>query len=123
AVLAYVTTRQLVPGHQALGLLAVAPVVVPGVVLAVGLFVAYTRPPFVLYGTLAILFVAYLTKEMPVGYAQSDTTFKTIHPELEDAARILGAGRMRVLALITAPLARSGIIATWCFVFIGVLRE
>ena len=123
AVLAYVTTRRLVPGHQALGLLAVAPVVVPGVVLAVGLFVAYTRPPFVLYGTLAILFVAYLTKEMPVGYAQCDTTFKTIHPELEDAARILGAGRMRVLGLITAPLARSGIIATWCFVFIGVLRE
>ena len=24
---------------------------------------------------------------------------------------------------ITAPLARSGIIATWCFVFIGVIRE
>jgi iron(III) transport system permease protein len=123
AVLAYVTTRRLVPGHRLLGLLAVAPVVIPGVVLAVGLFVAYTRPPFVLYGTLAILFVAYLTKEMPVGYAQSETTFKTIHPELEDAARILGAGRLRVLGQITAPLARSGIIATWCFVFIGVLRE
>jgi iron(III) transport system permease protein len=28
-----------------------------------------------------------------------------------------------VLREITAPLARSGIIATWCFVFIGVIRE
>ena len=71
----------------------------------------------------AILFVAYLTKEMPVGYAQSDATFRGIPPELEDAGRILGAGRLRVLRDVTAPLARSGIIAAWCFIFIGVIRE
>jgi iron(III) transport system permease protein len=122
-LLAYVTNRRLVMGHQVLGFLAVAPVVIPGVVLAVALFVAYTRPPFLLYGTLSILFIAYLTKEMPVGYSQADATMRGIHPELEEAGRILGAGRLRVLGEITAPLARSGIIATWCFVFIGVIRE
>ena len=123
ALLAYITGRGLIAGHQLLGFLALAPIVVPGVVLAVALFIAYTRPPFLLYGTLWILFVAYLTKEMPVGYAQSDATFRGIHPELEEAGRILGAGRLRVLGEITAPLARSGIIAAWCFVFIGVIRE
>ena len=87
------------------------------------LFIAYTRPPLLLYGTLWILFIAYLTKEMPVGYAQSDATFRGIPPELEDAGRILGAGRLRVLRDVTAPLARSGIIAAWCFIFIGVIRE
>jgi len=122
-LLAYVTNRKLVLGHQVLGFLAVSPVVIPGVVLAVALFVAYTRPPFLLYGTLWILFIAYLTKEMPVGYSQADATMRGIHPELEEAGRILGAGRLRVLREITAPLARSGIIATWCFVFIGVIRE
>jgi iron(III) transport system permease protein len=123
AVLAYITSRKIVAGHQVLAFLALAPVVIPGVVLAVGLFIAYTRPPLFLYGTLWILFLAYLTKEMPVGYSQSDATFRGIHPELEEAARILGAGRLRVLADVTAPLARAGIIATWCFVFIGVIRE
>ena len=122
-LLAYVTNRRLIVGHQVLGFLAVSPVVIPGVVLAVALFVAYTRPPFLLYGTLWILFIAYLTKEMPVGYSQADATMRGIHPELEEAGRILGAGRLRVLREITAPLARSGIIATWCFVFIGVIRE
>jgi iron(III) transport system permease protein len=122
-LLAYVTNRRIIVGHQVLAFLAVAPVVIPGVVLAVALFVAYTRPPFLLYGTLWILFLAYLTKEMPVGYSQSDATLRGIHPELEEAGRILGAGRFRVLREITAPLARSGIIATWCFVFIGVIRE
>ena len=122
-LLAYVTNRRLIAGYQVLGFLAIAPVVIPGVVLAVALFVAYTRPPFLLYGTLWILFIAYLTKEMPVGYSQADATMRGIHPELEEAGRILGAGRLRVLREITAPLARSGIIATWCFVFIGVIRE
>lgn len=122
-LLAYAVNRQLIVGHQFLGFLVLAPVVIPGVVLAVALFIAYTRPPLLLYGTLWILFIAYLTKELPVGYSQSDATFRGIHPELEEAGRILGAGRLRVLGEITAPLARSGIIATWCFVFIGVIRE
>jgi len=123
ALLAYITSRRLVLGHRLVGFLALAPVVIPGVVLAVALFIAYTRPPLLLYGTLAILFIAYLTKEMPVGYAQSDATFRGIPPELEDAGRILGAGRLRILRDVTAPLARSGIIAAWCFIFIGVIRE
>jgi iron(III) transport system permease protein len=123
ALLAYVTNRRLIVGHQVLAFLAMAPIVIPGTVLAVALFIAYTRPPFLLYGTLWILFIAYLTKEMPVGYSQSDATFRGIHPELEEAGRILGASRLRVLGEITAPLAKSGIIATWCFIFIGVIRE
>jgi len=123
AVLSYVTSRRLIVGHQLVAFLALAPVVIPGVVLAVGLFIAYTRPPLLLYGTLWILFIAYLTKEMPVGYAQSDATFRAIPPDLEDAGRILGGGRLRVLRDITAPLARSGVIAAWCFIFIGVIRE
>jgi iron(III) transport system permease protein len=123
ALLSYIANRRLVLGHQLVAFLALAPVVIPGVVLAVALFIAYTRPPLVLYGTLWILFVAYLTKEMPVGYAQSDATFRGIPTDLEDAGRILGAGRWRVLRDITAPLARSGIIAAWCFIFIGVIRE
>src|SRR5215831_6517886 len=123
ALLSYVTNRRLVVGHQLVAFLVLAPVVVPGVVLAVGLFIAYTRPPFVLYGTLWILFLAYLTKEMPVGYAQADATFRAIPADLEDAGRVLGAGRLRILKEVTAPLAKSGIIAAWCFIFIGVIRE
>ena len=51
-VIAYVTTRRVVAGSRVLGFLATAPIAVPGIVLGVGLFLSYTRPPFVLYGTL-----------------------------------------------------------------------
>lgn len=123
ALIAYVTNRKLVYGARYLAFFALAPLVIPGIVLAVGLFIAYTRPPVMLYGTIWILFVAYLTKEMPIGFSQAETTFKTIHPELEDASLILGANRLKTLTEVTAPLARSGLIAAWCFIFIGVIRE
>ena len=122
-VLAYVTTRRLIRGHQLLGFLATAPVAVPGIVLGVGLFLSYTRPPFVLYGTLWILLIAFLTISLPSAYQQLQAAFRTVHPELEEASRILGATRLESLWRITAPLLRTGVVATWCFIFIGVMRE
>ena len=122
-VIAYVTTRRVITGSRVLGFLATAPVAVPGIVLGVGLFLSYTRPPFVLYGTLWILLIAFLTINLPSAYQQLQAAFATIHPELEDASRILGATRLQSLRQITAPLLRTGVIATWCFIFIGVMRE
>ena len=122
-LIAYVTHRNLFRGARYLTFFALAPLVIPGIVLAVGLFIVYTRPPLVLYGTIWILFVAFLTKEMPIGFSQAESTFKSIHPELEDASRIIGANRLISLKDITAPLARSGLIAAWSFIFIGVIRE
>src|SRR5712691_2819270 len=73
-VIAYVTTRQAVAGYQALGFLATAPVAIPGIVLGVGLFLSYTRPPFVLYGTLWILLIAFVTISLPAAYQQLQAT-------------------------------------------------
>jgi iron(III) transport system permease protein len=122
-LIAYITNRNLFRGARYLSFFALAPLVIPGIVLAVGLFIAYTRPPLLLYGTIWILFVAFLTKEMPIGFSQAESTFKSIHPELEDASRIIGANRLTTLKDVTAPLARSGLIAAWSFIFIGVIRE
>jgi iron(III) transport system permease protein len=122
-VVGYVTSRRLFAGHRILGFLATAPVAIPGIVLGVGLFQSYTRPPIVLYGTLWILLLAFLTIELPAGYQQVQAAFRGLHPELEEASRVFGATRLRSLWQITAPLLRASVIATWCFIFIGVIRE
>jgi iron(III) transport system permease protein len=122
-IIAYLSVRRLVWGHRYLSFLATAPVAIPGIVLAVGLFLSYTHPPLLLYGTLGIIFLAYVTKEIPVGYQQIGASLKAVHPELEDAGRIFGATRLRTLADITAPLIRNGVVATWILIFIGSIRE
>jgi iron(III) transport system permease protein len=122
-VSAFLAARRVVPGAALLGALASAPAAIPGIVLGVGLFLAYTRPPFVLYGSLAILLLAFVTIELPAAYQQLRSALAGLHPELEEAGRILGASRGRALWQITTPLLGSSVIATWCFIFIGAIRE
>jgi iron(III) transport system permease protein len=122
-VISYLTARAAVRGHRVLGFLATAPIAIPGIVLGVGLFLAYTRGPIVLYGTLWILLLAYLTIELPAAYQQLQSSFRALAPELEEASRILGASRLKTLRTITAPLLGPSLIATWCFIFVAVVRE
>ena len=122
-VIAYLTARAAVTGHRVLGFLATAPIAIPGIVLGVGLFLAYTRGPIVLYGTLWILLLAYLTIELPAAYQQLQSSFRALAPELEEASRILGASRLTTLRTITAPLLGPSLVATWCFIFVAVVRE
>ena len=122
-VVSYLTARQAVRGHRTLGFLATAPIAIPGIVLGVGLFLGYTRPPLVLYGTLWVLLIAYITIELPAAYQQLQSAFRAVNPELEDASRILGATRLQALAHITAPLLRTNVLATWCFIFVSTVRE
>jgi iron(III) transport system permease protein len=122
-IASFLATRRMVWGARWLGFLATAPIAIPGIVLGVGLFLAYTRPPLVLYGTLWILLLAYLTIELPGAYQQLQSAFRSIHPELEEASRILGASRLQALGHIAAPLLGSAVVASWCFIFIGTMRE
>ncbi len=122
-VVSYLVTRQSLPGARYLGVLATAPVAIPGIVLGVALFLSYANPTFQLYGTIWILLIAFMTIEMPAGYQQMSSAFQGVHPELEEAGRILGASRLKTLWDITAPLLRTSVVAAWCFVFVGTIRE
>lgn len=123
ALIAYISQRRLVRGSQYLGFLATAPLAIPGIVLAVGLFAAYTHKPVVLYGTLWILFLAYLTKFLPVAFQTSNAALMSIHPELEESSRILGANRLTVFKDVTVPLFKAGLVASWVLIFMPSLRE
>ncbi len=120
---AYVVSRRLLPAAQILGFLAMAPFVIPGIVLAIGFFAAYARPPIVLYGTAWMLIVAFATRFLPIAYSGIQSALRSIDLELENAARTLGAVQLRTFGRITVPLLRRTILATWLIVFIPSLRE
>jgi iron(III) transport system permease protein len=123
AGIAYIAHRRLLRGARLLGFLATAPLAIPGIVLSIGLFSAYSRPPLLLYGTIWIIFVAYLTKYLPVAYTACHAAMATVHPELEDAARILGASRLVAVKDVTVPLLGAGLASAWLLVFLPSLRE
>jgi iron(III) transport system permease protein len=122
-IISYVVIRRSFAGSAFLGTLATTPIAIPGIVLGVGLFLSYANPSFMLYGTIWILLIAFVTLGLPAGYQQMSSAMSSVHSDLEDASRIFGASRLKTIWLITTPLLRTSIVATWCFVFIATIRE
>ncbi|WP_419898856.1 ABC transporter permease [Roseomonas sp. USHLN139] len=122
-LVAYIVTRKLVPFGSALGFLAMAPFVIPGIVMAIGFYAAYAAPPLALYGTALIIILAFTARFLPIAFANASAAVRSVHPEMEEAARILGGGRLMTVARITAPLIRRSLLGGWLIVFIVASRE
>ncbi|HEX8967970.1 MAG TPA: iron ABC transporter permease [Chloroflexota bacterium] len=122
-VSAYASARHLIPGAQILGFVAMAPFVVPGIVLAIGFYSAYARPPLLLYGTAWMLILVFATRFLPVAYSGSETALRGIDVDLESAVRTLGGSQLTTFRRVTVPLLRRSIVANWLLVFVPSLRE
>ncbi|MFN5143141.1 MAG: ABC transporter permease, partial [Burkholderiales bacterium] len=123
--IAYVIHRELVskPIASALSFLAMAPFVIPGIVLAIGFYAAYTSEPLVLAGTMWILVFAYATRFLPIAFANAQAAIRSINPELEQAVRILGGTRMLAIRKVVAPLLKKSLLGAFILVFIPATRE
>jgi len=123
--IAYVIHRELVskPIASALSFLAMAPFVIPGIVLAIGFYAAYTSEPLVLAGTMWILVFAYATRFLPIAFANAQAAIRSINPELEQAVRILGGTRMLAIRKVVTPLLKKSLLGAFILVFIPATRE
>ncbi|MGH7096611.1 MAG: ABC transporter permease [Stellaceae bacterium] len=122
-VIAYIVVRRLIPFGRILSFLCLAPFVIPGMVLAIGFYASYTQPPIQLYDTMWIMILAFTTRFLPIAYACSEAAVRSVNPEMEDAVRILGGGRLTALRRVVAPLLKSGLIGAWLLVFIPATKE
>jgi iron(III) transport system permease protein len=123
AVISFLSLRTRLPGRKALDYLSMIPLGFPGVVLAFALLHAWINPPLVLYGTIWILFVAYMTRYIPIGVRSTSATLVQIHPELEESSLSSGANWFQTFKNITLPLLKPGIFAGWILLFVAFSRE
>ena len=121
--IAYVVNRKLVPWSNVLSFLCMAPFVIPGIVLAIGFYAAYAPPPLALYGTATILILGFTTRFLPIAYTSSAAGIRSINPEMEEAVRILGGGRLTAIRRVLAPLLKKSLAGAWILVFIPATRE
>jgi iron(III) transport system permease protein len=121
--IAYIVQRRLLPFSGALAFLCMAPFVVPGIVLAIGFFAAYAPPPFALYGGVSILILAFITRFLPVAYTASAAGIRAIHPEMEEAVRSLGGGRLTAIRYVVGPLLKRTLFGGWLLIFIPAAQE
>jgi len=121
--IAYATQRRITPFPAFVQFLALAPVAVPGLILAIGLYAAYAGPPFSLYGMGVLIVIAFTTRFLPISVAASSAGVRALNPELEEAVRILGGGRLTVLARVVAPLLKKTLVGAFILVFVICTKE
>jgi iron(III) transport system permease protein len=93
---------------------------IPSIILGIGVLLAYIGP---LYGTLTIVLVAYCARHLPIAFVYTRALVKQLSPELEEAARVSGAGWARTLKDISFPVMRPGAFVAWLLIFSLCLRE
>lgn len=93
----------------------------PGVLLIIPLYWGISRAG--LYDTLGALIIADISMAAPLAIWLMKTAFDQVPRELDEAAKLDGAGWFGVLARVVVPVARPGIVAASIFIFIGVWEE
>ncbi len=105
--LAFLSQRRTNPVLRLLDFVIEGPWVVPGTVVALGMILAFLKPlPLIglsLYGTMAILVIAYLSRFLPLVLRPVAAAAQSADPALDEAARITGAGLNRRILSIFLP--------------------
>jgi iron(III) transport system permease protein len=123
AVIAWVVLRTKVPGRWLLDNLASLPLVFPGLVLGLAIMVCYLTIDIGVYGTLWIMFIAYVTRFLPYGMRYNSASMLQIHKELEESAAMSGASWGMTFARVVLPLLKPGLLAGFIYVMIVSVRE
>ena len=117
----YVIVRLRNRGSVILETLAFASFAFPGLIIGIGFMWVFVRTGF--HGTLWALFISYVATYLPFGIRPLTSTFIQISKDLEEASFLSGAGFLRTLRRVTAPLALPGIISGWTLMAVMFVRE
>jgi len=131
--LAYVLTRTRLPGRRALDAVITLPLVLPPVATGFGLLILFGRhgPLGALLAKFGVVLAFHWTgaalagtvMALPLMVRPIRQAMEAIDPDLEDAARALGAGPWDRFFRVTAPLAAPGIAAGAILGFARALGE
>ncbi len=118
---AYAVSRLQFFGRDKISALFLAVYFFPSILLAVPLFVFYTR--IGLRGSLVGLLIVYVAQVAAVSIYMLRNYFDTIPASLEEAAAIDGCSRLQAMWHISLPLAVPAIVSNALFVFMIAWNE
>jgi putative spermidine/putrescine transport system permease protein len=117
----YALARLRLPGRGLILLCFLLPQAFPN--LAVYINIARLFYGIGLNGTYLGVILVHSTHGLVYAVWIASAAFAALDPELEEAARNIGAGPIRTFATVTLPLAAPGILASAIFVFLDSLDE
>lgn len=117
----YAVARLRFFGRRQVHFLFLAVYLFPSIMLAIPLFVLFTR--LGLRGSLGGLVFVYIAQTVPVSIYMLRNYFASIPETIEEAAAIDGAGRLAIVRRVTLPLAAPAIVANGLYIFMVAWNE
>ncbi len=108
-------------GKGVMNLVVMLPLIVPGVVSALGYYGLLSRLHLV--GTRTGMIVAHSVLSIPVAFLVLSAALKGFDRNLERAASSAGAGPLRTFVYVTLPVLRPGILVGALFAFLHSFNE
>ncbi|TNE66802.1 MAG: iron ABC transporter permease [Rhodobacteraceae bacterium] len=102
------------------------PYALPGVVLSISMILLLIKLPFTdatLYGTIWIIFLAYLARFFAVMFRPVQASLKQLDPAMAEAAQSVGAGLFQRLRDVILPLSAPAAAAGAILVFLTAFNE
>lgn len=123
---AWAFERYPFPFKNALYLIIMLPLFMPGVVLGLGVAIAFGGIDifgFQLYGSRLLLMIAHSLWAMPLVFMLMEATFRTIDHRIVEASYDLGGKPLQTFLEIVVPSVSTGIISSALFAFVISLNE
>lgn len=110
-------------GRRLVDAITTLPATIPHTVIGVSVLIAFSRPPLSLYGSVFILFLAYLVQALPYAARSAGAAAADIGLELAEASRVCRASERKTFTRILLPIAMPGLAAGWAMLFILTAGE
>ncbi|HXV48625.1 MAG TPA: iron ABC transporter permease [Candidatus Binatia bacterium] len=126
ALISYYIVRSRFPGRTTVDVLSWLPWALPGVLISLALLWAvlgsgdYVK---LFYGTVGLLVLAIIIKEMPLGTQIIKASVLQISNELEEASKVAGAPWFTGFRRVLLPLLKPTMLAVGIIVFISAARD
>ncbi|SCF36185.1 carbohydrate ABC transporter membrane protein 2, CUT1 family [Micromonospora echinospora] len=117
----YAVSRLRFVGRRQVSALFLSVYLFPSILLAIPLFVLFTR--LGLRGSLGGLVLVYIAQTIPVSIYMLRSYFSTIPDSLEEAAAMDGANRFQTIRRVVLPLAAPAIMANALYIFMIAWNE
>ena len=118
---AYAISRLQFFGRRKVSFMFLAVYLFPAILLAIPLFVFFTR--IGLRGSLIGLVIVYASQTVPLTIHMLRTYFATIPESLEESATLEGCNHFQVMRYISIPLAAPAIMSTGLIIFMVAWNE
>lgn len=110
-LVAYLVVRTRVPGRAVFDYVLMLGAAAPGIVLGLGILLAFNHPPLLLTGTAAVFVIAFTVRTAPVALRGCTAALMQIDPSLEQASANLGASAATTFRRVTLPLVRRAVLS------------